>query len=154
LYGFSDQVQFGCRNLPAGATCTFSSPTVTPSGSPASVTLTINTVKNTATAPPLWAPLRGAPPSAILWVLCTGVLLSLFHMRRHLGKRGAKISSPPWLWPKVVSLSFLLALAMLLGSCRSGTEGTPTGNYTITVTGTLSTNSDVVRTTPVNLAVT
>jgi N-acetylneuraminic acid mutarotase len=43
LNGFSSAVSFTCSGLPAGATCSFSPPTVTPSGSATPTTLTIST---------------------------------------------------------------------------------------------------------------
>jgi hypothetical protein len=43
LYGFDSEVTLSCDNLPAQAKCKFSPSSVTPSGSPASVSLTITT---------------------------------------------------------------------------------------------------------------
>jgi hypothetical protein len=40
--GFADAVSFACSGLPAGASCSFSPQTVTPSGAAASTTLTVN----------------------------------------------------------------------------------------------------------------
>lgn len=46
--GFNESVSFQCSGLPAGASCSFSPSTVTPSGAAATTTLTINTASNTA----------------------------------------------------------------------------------------------------------
>jgi len=51
----------------------------------------------------------------------------------------------------------VLALAAFWGSCRSLSStpgGTAIGNYSITITGTLGSNTAVVRSTTVNLSVT
>lgn len=39
--GFTDPVTFGCSGLPAGTTCSFVPPTITPAGEPATTTMTI-----------------------------------------------------------------------------------------------------------------
>ena len=43
--GFNSAVSFACSGLPAGASCSFSPATVTPSGAAASTTLTVSTAK-------------------------------------------------------------------------------------------------------------
>jgi hypothetical protein len=154
--GFNQQVSLTCSGLPSGAGCAFSSSSVTPNGSAVTVTLTVNTTKSTSTLPPRWRPRGGAPPPLVLWLVCLGILASLFCLHRRLAARPAAMHRLPALWPKLAVLSLVLALAALWGSCRSstGTSGTPTGNYTITVNGTLNSNTTVVRTTTINLAVT
>jgi Chitobiase/beta-hexosaminidase C-terminal domain len=49
LNGFNSAVSFSCSSLPSGVACNFSPPTVTPSGAPASTTLTL-TASATAAA--------------------------------------------------------------------------------------------------------
>ena len=56
--GFAAAVSFACSGLPDGATCSFSPATVTPSGAPASTTLTV-------TAPTAVAVLRRGPSLAL-----------------------------------------------------------------------------------------
>ena len=51
--GFNSAVTLSCSGLPAGASCSFSPKTVTPSGAMASVTLTINLPTATASAAPV-----------------------------------------------------------------------------------------------------
>lgn len=46
--GFNSSVTFACSGLPAGTTCTFAPPNVTPLGNPASTTLTISKTSTTA----------------------------------------------------------------------------------------------------------
>jgi hypothetical protein len=48
LNGFSSAVSFACSGLPAGASCSFAPPMVTPSGGVASTTLTVTTAATTA----------------------------------------------------------------------------------------------------------
>jgi hypothetical protein len=155
LNGFNQQINLACTNLPPGATCQFSSVGVTPSGSAASVSLTVVTTKQASVLP--WRRImpRGAPPSAVLWMACLGALLSLVHLGRRLRSRPYAMLGT--LAAKFAVLTLVLALATLVGSCRpvSTTTGeTVTGNYTITITGTLNSNTAVVRSTTINLAVT
>jgi hypothetical protein len=57
----------------------------------------------------------------------------------------------------LAAVSLILALNLGLAACRSSTlliSGTTTGNYTITISGTLVANTAVLRTTTTALAVT
>jgi hypothetical protein len=145
--GFNQQVNLSCSstNFPAGAACKFGSTSVTPSGSPVKVNLVVTTtISKTGTGPRGW-PFGSAPPHLGLWLMGVGLLGSLLLIRNR--KRA----------PSFAILASVLLLALLLGSCRSGTfapAGTPSGNYTITVNGTLNSNTVVVRTVNFNLAVT
>jgi hypothetical protein len=60
-----------------------------------------------------------------------------------------------WLSVPGLAMTLLLALLLLEGGCRGtiSPTGTPAGNYTITITGTLNSNTGVVNTATVNLAV-
>jgi hypothetical protein len=155
--GFNQQVQLSCGNLPGGAKCAFASTAVTPNGSSVSVALTINTTKNAALMR-RWKPFGGTPPAGwLLGVACLGALWSLIHLRMRLGVRQGRILALAAVWPKLAILSLVLALALLAGSCRGVVGlggGTPTGNYTISINGTLTSNTTVVRSATVNLAVT
>jgi N-acetylneuraminic acid mutarotase len=62
-YGFSSAVSFSCSGLPAGASCSFSPATVTPSGAAASTTLTVSTAKTTGA---LYRPSNPLFPTAAL----------------------------------------------------------------------------------------
>ncbi|MBZ5542870.1 MAG: SBBP repeat-containing protein, partial [Acidobacteriia bacterium] len=156
LNGFNKQVQLTCSNLPPGATCAFSNASVTPNGSQVTVSLKVNTVRQVAS---LW--LRGIPagrgsPPALPWAVCLGALVLLLSLQRGFGRRGLTRFG---LWPasRLILLGLLLALAALVGACRntsSPTAQTITGNYTISITGTLSSNTTVTRSTRVNLSVT
>ena len=159
LNAFNQGVQLGCSttSLPPGSSCAFSSSTVTPKGSPASVTLTLQTTKTASALMKPWKPFAGAPPPLWMWVACMGLVWSLIRLRPRVDLAGTMVG-PRRIWFLLASLSFVLAVATLVGSCRSAVSsspgGTPTGNYSITITGTLGSNTAVVRNTTVNLSVT
>jgi hypothetical protein len=151
--GFNNQVQLACGNgMPPGATCTFSHSSVTPSGSPATVTLTIQTTKNSSVPPPSVPPDMIPPLMVALLVL---VLVGLLVLRRSR-YRYPKIAGRRWLQIQVGTLCLLIMCELFLGSCRStpSATGSTTGNYIITINGTLGSNSSVVRSTNIDLAVT
>lgn len=153
--GFNQQVNLACTNLPTGATCQFSKVNVTPNGSSVSVDLTVATIKQASVLPWQWIIYRGAPPTTVLWMACLVALLSLVYL-------GRRVRSRPHAWlgtfsSNLAAFTLVLALATLVSGCRAvstTTGGTPTGNYTITITGTLNSNAAVVRSTTINLAVT
>ncbi|MCL5671019.1 MAG: hypothetical protein M1423_06965, partial [Acidobacteria bacterium] len=151
---FSKQVQLACGDgMPPDATCSFSSSSVAPNGGPASVTLRIQTIKNAVSPPPAVPP--GAVPPLIfcLFVLLVLGTLVLARKRRWF----PNLASQRWLRAQACTLCLILLLDLFVGACRSGstaTSGTTTGNYSITITGTLGSNSSVVRSTVINLAVT
>jgi hypothetical protein len=160
--GFNQQVTLTCANststsFPPDATCIFAnSGQETPNGtSPLSVPLTINTVKYVApSAVPPWGP-SGKLPPIILGLLTLLAIASLA-----LGKRRrapyAWLGSG-WLGVRLAIVSLILAMDLALVGCRSSTllqSGTTVGNYTITINGTLTSNTAVLRTAQLNLAVT
>ena len=155
INGFSKQVELACGSgMPPGASCSFSNSTVSPNGGPASSTLTINTTKNGFSPPPPASPPGGFTPYLIgIFVL---ILLALIELarRRHGLLNSERRKGPAF---QISLLVGLLLLESLLAACRpaatTATGSTP-GNYTITVTGTLSSNTSVTRSTTINLAVT
>jgi hypothetical protein len=151
INGFNNQVQLACGiGMPPGATCSFSKSSVTPNGA-TSVTLTIQTTKNSSVPPPPAVPPGMVPPLmvALLAVIVAGLLL--LSRRRNRGLAGRR-----WVVLQVCTLCLLLLGETFLVSCRStpATTGSTTGNYTITINGTLGSNSAVVRSVYINLAVT
>ena len=157
LYTFNSQLQLSCYSgMPPDATCTWSNSQPTPNGaSPASVTLTVNTVKYVAPthAPPPF-PYDKLPP-LILGLLSLAGLASLALGNRRRGRHGWLGSG--WLGVRLAVLSLILALNLALAACRPSTlviSGTTTGNYVITVQGTLLSNTAVERYTTMNLSVT
>lgn len=153
INGFDQQVQLACGNgMPPGATCTFSNSSVTPSGV-TKVALTIQTTKNASAPPPPAVPPGMVPPLMLAFsVLVLAGLLALSRRRnRFPGLAGRR-----WVVVQVCTLCLLLLGETFLVSCRSTptTTGSTTGNYTITINGTLGSNSSVVRSTNVNLSIT
>ena len=71
INGFSEPVSFSCSDLPAGASCSFTPPAVTPAGAPITTTLTVTYAKPLASLRHAPSPLL--PASAIACVLlCFG----------------------------------------------------------------------------------
>ncbi|MCL5671333.1 MAG: SBBP repeat-containing protein, partial [Acidobacteria bacterium] len=152
--GFNKQVQLACgAGMPPGATCSFSSSSVTPQGGSASVTLKIQTSKTGLVPPPSVIP----PGSIPFLILCLFVLvvLSLFALARKR-TRFPGLAGQRWVRAQVSLLCLLILFEVFSGACRNSTvpSSTTTGNYSVTITGTLGSNSTVVRSTIINLAVT
>jgi len=158
IYDFNQEVTLSCTGtLPAGVGCNFSPGSVTPNGtSPATVQLKVTTVVSNGGAWRLWPGGKHPhPPQFLLllggvWLLLT--LLLTFKARQWAPKGSA--------WSRVASRGVIVAtlamLLLLLGSCRgltSATSPTPTGNYVITITGTLNSNTTVTESTTIDLAV-
>lgn len=153
INGFNNQVQLACgTGMPPGATCNFSNSSVTPSGV-TTVKLTIQTTKNSSAPPPPSVPPGMLPPLMVAFlVLVLGGLLVLGRRRNRLtGLAGRR-----WAVVQIGTLCLLLLGETFLVSCRStpATTGSTTGSYIITVSGTLGSNSTVVRNTNIDLAVT
>jgi hypothetical protein len=139
-----DQVQLSCSGLPAGATCAFSSPTVTPNLSGFAVALTITTAGKAS---------ANANAGQLLTVLASGLWFLIVACRSRNEKRG--------------TLAIVLVLAAIAAvGCGGGGSGsttgsgsstppgasaTPAGTYTITITGK---DGAIQRTTTVSLTVT
>ncbi|HEY1986528.1 MAG TPA: chitobiase/beta-hexosaminidase C-terminal domain-containing protein [Terracidiphilus sp.] len=66
--GFNSAVSFSCSGLPSGGSCSFAPATVTPSGAPASTTLTVSTAKLSASANHRGIPI--VPEAALAAILC------------------------------------------------------------------------------------
>ena len=161
LNGFNGQVNLSCTGQPPGSTCAFSSTSVTPNGtSPKSVSVTINTTLTSS-----WPRGSGRGPTG-KWPLLpiTGLIIGIMGLAAlwrflPLGERTPALAASGlrrWLsLPRLAAAGLMLALLLLAG-CRSANlspTGTPTGNYSITINGTLNSNTAVVRTTIITLAV-
>ena len=154
INGFNSQVQLACGNgMPPGATCTFSNSSVTPNGGAATVTLTVQTTKNASSVPRPVIPPGAVPP--LMVTLLVIVLLGAFVLGRNRS-RFPRLAGNRWVRVQVCTLCLLIVCEVFLGSCRSNpaTTGSTTGNYSITINGTLGSNSSVVRSTIINLAIT
>jgi beta-propeller repeat-containing protein/HYDIN/CFA65/VesB family protein len=154
INGFNNQVQLACASgIPPGASCTFSHSSVTPSGGAATVTLTLQTTKNAAVPPPPVVPPGTVPP--LMLFLLVVVLAGLVLLRRSRN-RFPSVAGRRWVLVQVCALCLLIVCETFLVSCRSTptATGSTTGNYIITINGTLSSNSSVVRTATIDLSVT
>ena len=157
LNGFNQQISLTCGvGQPPDSTCVFSNQTPTPNGiASTNVTLTINTVKYVAPthAPPRF-PTDKIPPA--VWGLLGSLMLATLALgSRRRSQRG--LWGVNWFGVRLATISLILALNLALAACRPAvfvTQGTTTGNYAITINGTLVSNTAVNRTTTVNLAVT
>jgi hypothetical protein len=128
---FTSPISFSCSGLPALAACGFSPASVTPNSSTVTSTLTITTTAQTASlASPFGR--RSSPLYAMLLVLPAMMLLGKVGMAAP--KRRKLLS---------YCLVFLLVSGCLLQVACSGASngsgggggGTPSGSYTISVTG-------------------
>jgi hypothetical protein len=133
---FSNSVTLAASGLPAGATATFSPPSITPGSSSATSTLTIQTAKPVAALTP-----KGSPwPLTVPALAFIGFLFLPSKRRRR------------WITLAVLLLASLATFTALT-ACGGGfamTAVTPVTNYNITITGT---SGSVVQTTTVQLTV-
>ena len=83
------------------------------------------------------------------------ILAGLFVVSRNRN-RFPRLAGKRWVHVQVCTLCLLILCEVFLGSCRSNptTTGSTTGNYSVTINGTLGSNSSVVRSAIVNLAIT
>lgn len=134
--GFSQSVTFACSGLPAGATCSFSPPSVTPTASsPGTAKLTLATLSRSGgTLVRFPAPALPLSYETALRISVIALLLCLYKM-----KSSTRIASHARL-----ATSFAVIVLLVGGSltgCANSTSmqvtgggGTPAGTYTISVT--------------------
>jgi hypothetical protein len=137
--GFSTQTSFACSGLPQFASCSFSPATVTPSGSPASTTVTVTTSAATAMMLPTGKPQGPTLPWLVVALLCLVIVLSTFISR-------LAIDGPnPTLRRLALTCICVIAIASLgFAGCggssgsttAGGNTGTPAGTSTVTITAT------------------
>ncbi|MBZ5546325.1 MAG: choice-of-anchor D domain-containing protein [Acidobacteriia bacterium] len=165
--GFNQVVLLGCSHLPQQATCSWSPSAMILDGvSPATAKVTVNTTSQSARSfrrmPPPGS-VRGDPITTlrllVLWFLALLLLAGSAAARRERGPLGLR----PRLILRLAALASVLCLFAFAAGCDSTLynsnlspatlPGTPTGVYTITITGTLGNNGSVQRGTSVNLTV-
>jgi hypothetical protein len=137
-FGFSARVNLSCSGAPRNATCSVSPSTVTPDGTdPITATATVTTEVRSL-APPQSGPRLNLPrlvtqfrPSWFLWML---LLLTLVASQVAARRRGV-----------LLRLVLVAGLVLLWAACGAGgsqvgvADGTPAGNYTLTLTGSSGT---------------
>jgi hypothetical protein len=158
--GFNQVVFLSCGVLPANTTFQFAPPALIPASvgnatSTVTSLLTLTTTAESGLFP--WRP-GGGHPGFGGWPLVLMAMTFLLALAAGLGGVG------PWLRPQF-RLGLLLAAIILVAfgaSCNNYVNpinitpyvtGTPSGNFKITITGTLADNSTVTRTTTIDLTV-
>ena len=168
IHGFNQVVLLSCTSVPQDTTCTWSPPGMTLDGTNTAVsTVTVTTTAQTTTArhylpfqrlirPPT---ARTATGAVGLAVLVLAFLMAWGVSRHRRGEFATRLRKCVVL----ATLAVILGIVSLGGSCNdtyyqnpatpAPIKGTPTGVYTIAITGTLGTSSTIKRATTVNLAV-
>lgn len=130
-YGFNSAVSFSCGGLPAGATCSFSPATITPSGAAASTTLTISTSSQSA------ASRSGSRPFLPLAAFATGLCVFITKKRRGLHY--------------ILVVAALAGLGLNLG-CGGGGNGGGSGSTPVTSEVTITgASATVMQSTAISL---
>jgi hypothetical protein len=136
-YGFSSAVSFACSGVPAGATCSFSPTTVTPSGAAATTVLTIATSSQSA------ASRSNSRPFLPLTAIATGLCLFIKKMRGGL--------------QYIILVAALTGLGLTFGCGGGGAgggNGGGSGSTPVTSTVTITaTSATAVKTTSLSLTV-
>ena len=166
--GFNQVVLLSCGTLPQGTTCTFNPPGVTLDNSVATTsTLSVATTTQTPKAS-LWRVGKrkeqgpGARGPWLLWVVAGSLVLTLFGTSLVTKGVWAGWKTRLRFHSALVVCAVLLSWLLLGLGCQTyynglsvtpAPVGTPTGNYTIVIIGTLGSNAQIVRPAFVNLAV-
>ena len=115
--GASDKVSLSCSNLPAGATCSFATPTLTPGAQPASVALTVSTSAMTAS-------LRHSPPMFAFWLPGAAAIVLLPGMggitRRRARSSSSRLPHASSRAQRAICFLFLLTLLLATTACGGG----------------------------------
>jgi hypothetical protein len=149
--GFATAVALSCGALPSQASCAFATPSVTPSGQPVQVRLTVSTAASTADLRQIPLGLPGREP----W-FPTGAVVSLAGL---LGL--ARVRRSSLRWRQVLQAVALLTTAWALsasfigcggGGTKPSNPGTPAGTSTISISAT-ATGSSSPQTASIQLIV-
>jgi hypothetical protein len=176
IHGFNQPVVLTCPSslLPKGVGCIASPASVTPSPGAFTSQVTVSTTAQSTTVSSLVPRARPRTPPGpmimlILWGTCNLMALSALLVRRKMGRRGTG-RRKGLIYAQVALATLVLATAFWM-SCNtsiytnviqpSTVNGTPTGNYVITIQGafngttaiTNGTSTTVTRITTVNLTV-
>jgi hypothetical protein len=151
MNGFSEQIQFSCTNVPAGANCTFEPGQVTPEGNPVTTNLSVTLANGNATsngnAPALGSPGDGEFRNhyetyirAIVIPLfgCGLLLLGVIARRKALDGRSSCRIRP--MFGAALVLLALGTAATLIAGCSGGNGHSTT---TVTIVGSSAGNQAV-----------
>jgi hypothetical protein len=164
---FAGVVLLSCGSLPQDTDCSWSPSAVWVNGSEVTAKLTIETTSQESESglnpPPTSRPRLGPRSGVALWAAWLALALALLvanvvssRNREGGGLARLRVSL------RLAALGMMLAVAAFGLGCESylttikitsAATGTPSGNYTIMIIGTLGNNSSVSRTTTVNLSV-
>jgi hypothetical protein len=138
LYGFSQTVQLGCSGGPPQSTCTVSPSSVklTGAGSATAKVVVVTTVGSASLAHP-----AGFPPASsrlALWLALPGLSGLVL-----LGRQGGRARKRHLRW--LHGLAFCCLALSWTGCGSSGSSGTPSGTYSLTVTGSFTSGSNVLK---------
>jgi len=166
--GFDGVVLLACGSLPQDTTCTWSPPGFSLNGSKAATsTLTVKTTTQTSSARLWrdWERLGNGPwPGGPSILLVGGWLFVLTLLAKSRLAKAQRAPLRARLAPRLPLLAraVLFSLLLLEIGCQTyynglhiapAPIGTPSGNYTIVITGTLGSDGSVTRRTAVNLSV-
>jgi FG-GAP-like repeat len=142
LYGFSQTVQLGCSGGPPQSTCTVSPNSVklTGTGTATAKVVVVTTLGSASLAHPASFPPAGS--RLALWLALPGLSGLVL-----LGSQGGGRARQRHLqWLHGLAFCCLLFLAVSWTGCgSSGNSGTPPGTYSLTVTGTFTSGSNVLK---------
>jgi FG-GAP-like repeat len=139
LYGFNKTVQLGCSGGPPQSTCTVSPSSVTLNGTGSATAKVV--VVTTLGSASLMHPV-GFPPGSnrlALWLALPGLCGLVV-----VGDTGGRKRHLRWLHGLFFCCLFFLAFSWT-GCGSSGNTGTPSGTYSLTVTGTFTSGSNVLK---------
>jgi FG-GAP-like repeat/Abnormal spindle-like microcephaly-assoc'd, ASPM-SPD-2-Hydin len=135
--GFNQAVALSCTGAPAGSTCSFSSPSVTLSGSdPTAVTVSVTTVAASLSKgrSRTISVLSGKPAMYLSFCAFPGLLIFLGAGRR-----------TPKKFRVFLAVVFITTVTTVLNGCSggggNGSVGTPATTYNLTVTGTFASST-------------
>ena len=148
--GFNSTVSFACSGLPALASCTFTPASVTPNGSPVTLTLTVKTTGPNAALQAPFLPGRQQKPWLACWTLggsmgIVGLMLAGRDRRLRRAKR-ARSSAAAWLGI-VLFVVLLTAIGCGGNSTPPPPPQTPAGATTVVVTGSSGSTSHAANVT-------
>ena len=141
--GFNQSVSFSCAGAPAEASCSVSPSSATPGTSVTALMVSVSTTAPSQTGSLRW---RGMWPAGVLLLVMLGALAWPPARKSHLlNSRSAHPSRGGW---RILVVLGAVALAVAgWAGCGGGASGrvtnpgTPTGSYTLTVTGSSAYNS-------------